>query len=304
MFLALMLPLMVCQPPAVTVSIDPTGGGMDPTFMHELPSLRYDVVCPPPVTGCSNTVTRVGVGPYYVYWASEPTTQQSFHATPYETQGSTVTGNVVLASSQDAWGCKLIAKVTAYCANAGAGTFDVPPTVVPPFVRINDRKLFGAAIYPSGSAKSVDADAVPVNTPFRLTPKFFVWPKGAEQVTVRILGAGIDFTGHYGDDPATTTTSDTHDVYDAYAKDPASLVTANATGAVKLWLEFEGTKSVEVSYTVTAAASGAGGGSGSGGGSGGGGSSHTGGGCSTGVASAPELALAVLLLLRRVRRKS
>lgn len=308
MFLALILPLMAC-PPSGSLSIDPTGGGMEPLKNHVLPGLHYEITCPAPTTTCPNTITRVGLGPYSVHWASEPTVLQASRATPTETMGDAVTATAPLVSGITAWGTKIIATASLYCAQGGAATFTSAATVVPPFLEIPlDRAKYGATTYATSMGKSVGADAVPANTPFRLTAQFFIWPKGSEQATVRVVGPGIDFSKVYLDDPTTTTSSDSIDVAVAFGKDPAALFTASGPGPMKIWLEFEGTKSIELPYTVVASSGGTGGGAGgtgggkSGGSGGGGGATTPGGGCSS-VGGATGF-LALLALRRSTRRRS
>lgn len=298
MFLPLLLPMLACPPPIATVTISPTGGGMDTTFQREKPSLQYDVMCPAPTATCPNAVTRVAIGTYYVYWAAEPepAKEAAFRATPNEFPGTAAAGNLPLSVASTGWGQKLTLKVLIACLNNTSDTFYAPAAVIPPHLSISDRARFGAKL-PDSANKSVPADQIPQGTKFRLTPTFHVWPRMGEKATVRITGPGIDFTKDYVDDPATTTTSDSHDVSDAYNKDPATALTATDTGAIKMWLEFEGTRSVELAYTVVPAASGTGGGGGGTGGSAGG--AAPAGGCSAAGLGAPMLGVLLLLFRRR-----
>jgi hypothetical protein len=165
-----------------------------------------------------------------------------------------------------------------------------------------DRTKNGATLYPSGTyPRSVSADQVPVNKPFRLTPQMFVSPHGSESATVRITGPGIDFTKTYVNDPSAAVPID---VQFTYQNDPDSLLTATDTGAMTLWLEFEGTRSEDVLYTVVAQSTGTGGGSGSGSGGGSAGGEASSRGCSAAGAASPVLALGFFALLRRRARRN
>jgi hypothetical protein len=268
---------------------------MDTATKHELPAMHFDVTCPAPTTACPNAITKVSVGPYWVYWDTQPPPAQAVgqNATPWDYPGSSASGDLGIPGI-DAWGTKITMKTTIACINNTAGTFYAATAVIPPHLNIIDRTKNGATTT-EPSNKTISADQIPAQTKFRLTPEFFVWPHGGEKTTVHVTGPGIDFSKDYFDDPATTTSSDSSDISHAFGKDPDAVFTATDVGPLKMWLEFEGAKSVELSYTVIAKASGAGGGGGSTGTGGGG--SAPGGGCST--TGLEPFGLAALALLRR-----
>ena len=283
----------------MTATIVPVGATRSGAYPAQLPDVTWTVHCVAAANlDCSAGLQNV----HTTFAATNDTVDEDLIGMVYAGQLD-ASGTYPLPIADSCFGCKVKADVGGSCGNglatAATGT-TTPVAIIPPVLFLFSGSTI--VLNPGDSATYVNVDAIPVNTPFRLSGVFLTRPRGSESATLRLVGAGIDLSRTYVDDPATDRLDE--DVFTAYKADPASIATATSTGTVRAWLEFEGVKSNEVLLTVVAQGSGSGGGGGSS--STGGGSNATGGGAGSGTkgcATAPGGllfgALAIVLARRR-----
>lgn len=287
--LIILVAISQCPPPAVTLTIAPNAGSMDANG-NRLPRVSWSVQCPPQSAVCPNVPT-----------ASLSLLRTEFAASPAETlgqgtgfQGPTGEGPLPGMSSSVV-GANVQFSALAECNNAGSsGRFRSAPVVFAPTLSPNSR--FVAERDAAGAVVGVqNADAIPVDVPVQLRGGFEVVLAPNEVATVRVSGAGVDFSKAYSFPDRRSATA----VMQAYIADPSAQVRFASPGPVRMWVELAGVKSVEAAFTVLAA-NGAGGGSGGGAGAAGGGGGGPTQGCSS--SGAPLVgALAMLWLRRRAR---
>lgn len=77
---------------------------------------------------------------------------------------------------------------------------------------------------------------IPINYRFHIHTNIMADPRGAEVVTVRVSGAGIDFTKNYPADQIVPTS-------EQFYNDPDADLIATRTEEIRFWVEFEGVSS-------------------------------------------------------------
>lgn len=291
--------LTQCPPPTGTLTIVP-GAGMTNSLGQTLPLVRWAITCPPQGGACPNA-TRLTLGDIRTEFAANPTERPLVGSgTGYP--DATLGEGVLPGLSQTLVGANVQVSVLAGCNNRGSEA------------RLTSAPVAFAATLVSADSRSVllrtgtsvtdtrPFDQVPVGAAVHLTAGFEVLPSTTEDVTVRIEGAGITFSRAYR-----RTSSGADSVMRAYRDDATANVTATATGPIRLWLEYAGTRSPEALFTaVPAGSTGAGGGTAQTGGGAGslsggtaGGATMPRGGCSSMPGLLPLLAAWVLATRRR-----
>lgn len=150
------------------------------------------------------------------------------------------------------WGCTIDVTMAFGCGSGLATSFlggvRSQPLVVPPQIHLGTLRI--ASDGGRGSITYFSPDAVPVALPFRLAGGLDVHPWADEKATVRMVGPGFDFTGTYGHDPKETSITSDDSVENALKVDPKAWVKASGPGTVRVWIEFEGTRSPEALLTL------------------------------------------------------
>lgn len=288
-----------------TVAIVPDAGALVGTT--RMPLVRWSIVCPPRPAGCTNAA-ELGLADIRTEYAADATLRPLLASgTGYPTP--TAVGEGPLPGYQQTLtGGNVAVSVLANCFSNGGSlrVRSAPVVVAAQFTTGLDDRL-ARVLDASGSVTNLlDADQLPVGQAVHLGAPFSVTPAPTEPVTIRIQGAGIDFTRSYTLPLAELGRADRVSA-NLYGRDFSAMVTPSAPGVIRFWVEFAGSRSAEKTFTAVASgASGGGGGSASGGGSGatGGGTSATGGGntmntgCSASGVMLPFLMLGLVLRRR------
>jgi hypothetical protein len=286
-----------CPPPTGTFTIVP-GAGSTNSLGQVLPVVQWTISCPAKGPSCPND-PQLSITDLRTELAAD-TAERVGRGSGYDSPQSTGSG-VLPGLDSVVFGANVQFSAVAGCNNRGSlMRLTSAPVVFAPTGDATSR----SALLRSGATVTgaVDPDQVPVGQSVHLSAAVAVLPAPTEDVVVRIEGAGVSFRKAY----RRTGTGTDSLMAQAYRADPDANVTPTTPGAIRLWVEFLGTRSPEFVFTAVAGdGSGSAGSGGSAGGGSAGGSGSTGPrqGCST----APGLwSLVAVALLRRwggARRK-
>lgn len=286
--------LQQCPPPTVTLTINPGAGAVDINGNH-LPRVSWVVNCPAQGGSCPN-VPAANLADLRTEFAAMPSERLGF-GTGF--QGASGEGPLPGLSSY-VMGAHVQFSALVECNNPGSAVRATSaPVVFAPTLNVGAPVVMTRAADDSITGLAPPQE-IPLNTRVELRPSFAVVLAPNESATVRVQGAGVDWSKTYSFPDRRNADA----LSAAVTNDPAARFTFTQPGTVSMTVELAGVRSVPATFTVVSGGGSTGGGTGggsTGGGTGGNTGAGGGGGMpSGGCSSAPGLVLlAALAFLRR-----